>query len=81
MATLAKTMFSGGDVFDIKAIASGLFVAGIASLTTSGKKLSSEWNGSKSNYYLDVRKDLVSKDESTIIIDRMTNRLNEYVND
>ncbi len=81
VATMAKNIFSGGNIFEIATLAEGLFVAGVASLSTAGNKLTSVWNGNKSNYYLDVSKDLVSKDKSTITIHNMANRLNEFVND
>jgi len=81
LATMAKSMFKSGDVFTMETLGSGLFVAGIAALSTSSKKISSIWNGNKSNYYLDVRKDLTSPDGSSIMIKDMTKYLDQYIND
>ncbi len=81
LTTMAANVFNSNDVFNIESITSGVFVAGVASLLTSGKKISSIWNGNKSNYYLDIRKDLDSKDNSTISITNMSRFINEYVND
>jgi len=56
LATMIKTLFSSGDVYDFETIMSGLFISGIASISRSGIKVSKLWNGNKSNYYLILKK-------------------------
>jgi len=80
--SLIGSVFSSkDDVFGLAEIFKGALIAGIASVANSGKEARISWDSRRSNYYLDLRKDLVSKESSKIRIWNINYLLNEYVND
>jgi hypothetical protein len=81
-ASLIGSVFtSKDDVFGLVELFKGTLIAGVASVANAGKETRNSWDSKKSNYYLDLRKDLVSKENSEIRIWDMNYKLNEYVND
>lgn len=56
-------------------------IASVASVIDAGKEVRKSWKSKKSNYYLDLRKDLTSMENSKIKIQNIHRRLDEYVND
>ncbi len=81
-ASLIGSAFSGkDDLFSAVQFANCAIISSVASVMDAGKEVRKSWSSKKSNYYLDLRKELTSMETSQIRIQNMTNRLDEYVND
>jgi hypothetical protein len=62
-------------------ISKGIFLGGIASLGNAAKDVRNRWTSSRSNYYLELKKQLTSDHNAEIRITNMNNRLEEFIND
>lgn len=62
-------------------ISKGIFLGGVASLGNAGKDIRKRWTSSRSNYYLELKKQLTSDQNAKIRITSMTTRLEEFIND
>lgn len=71
----------GNDAYDLTELSKGLLLTGVATIASIGKELRTKWTAKKSNYYLEIGRQLSSNKPSTIRVQNMTNRLNEFVND
>jgi hypothetical protein len=71
----------GNDTYDLIELSKGLLLTGVATIASVGKELRKKWTAKKSNYYLEIGRQLTSKDPSKITVQNITSRLNEYVND
>ena len=80
-ATSTIASLHGKGVYDLTELSKGLFLTGVATIATTGKELRKRWTAKKSNYYLEIGKYLNSKENSTIRLQNMATRLNEFVND
>lgn len=60
-------------------VSKGIFLGCVASLGNAGKDIRKRWNSSRSNYYLELKKQLTSKEN--VKITSMTRRLEEFIND
>lgn len=56
-------------------------IASVASVIDAGRQVRTSWKSKKSNYYLDLRKELTSMENSQIKIKNINYRLDEYIND
>lgn len=74
-------MFTSGDQFDIiAAVTKGLLISGVATMADARRTVQ-RWDSRKSNYYLDIRKNLTSDENSKITYRNMHRMLDEYIND
>lgn len=80
-ATSTIASLHGKGVYDLTELSKGLFLTGVATIASTGKELRKRWTAKKSNYYLEIGKYLNSKENSTIRLQNMATRLNEFVND
>lgn len=62
-------------------ISNGIFLGGVASLGNAAKDIRNRWTSSRSNYYLELKKQLTSDRNAEIRITNMNNRLEEFIND
>jgi hypothetical protein len=78
---MIASMFTSGDQFDITALVTkGLLISGVATMADARRTVQ-RWDSRKSNYYLDVRKNLTSEENSKITYKNMHRNLEEYIND
>lgn len=82
-ASLIGSVFNNNDDMFINAMqfANCAMISSVASVMDAGKEVRKSWKSKKSNYYLDLRKELTSMENSQIRIQNMHRRLDEYVND
>lgn len=80
-ATTTIASMHGKGAYDLTELSKGLLLSGVATIASVGKELRKKWTAKKSNYYLEIGRQLTSKDSSTIKVQNITSRLNEYVND
>lgn len=82
-SSLLGSIFSKTDLFGntVMQFANCAAIASVASVMDAGRQVRRSWKSKKSNYYLDLRKELTSPDRSQIRYMNMTRRLDEYVND
>ena len=69
------------DFYSFNKICQGASIAGVASIVQAGRETRREWKSSTSNYYIDLLKDLDSKDPVNLKYRNVRGRLNEFVND
>lgn len=77
---IASTFLSSNESSMIKTLSKGLLLASVASMVDARKTVQ-RWDSRKSNYYLDIRKNLTSEENSKITYINMHRMLDEYVND
>ena len=82
-ASLIGSIYSTKDeMFSIMIeVGKGIVLGGIASFGNAGKDIRKRWTSNRSNYYLALRKQLTSGDNSSIKITDMNRRLEEFIND
>lgn len=80
-ATNTIASLHGKDMYDLTELSKGLLLSGVATISSIGKELRKKWTSKKSNYYLEISKHLTSKEPSTIQVQNIMRRFNEYVND
>jgi hypothetical protein len=81
-ASLVGNLFTTrDDLFGLVTFASGATMASIATLMDSGKEVRKNWKSKRSNYYLDIRKDLTANEGGPIRFHNIQGRLDEFVND
>lgn len=80
-ATSTIASLHGKGTYDLTELSKGLFLSGVATISSIGKELRKNWKAKRSNYYLEIAKYLDSKEQSNIRIQNITRRLNEFVND
>lgn len=80
-ATSTIASLYGNGAYDLTELSKGLLLSGVATITSMGKELRKKWTSKKSNYYLEISKQLTSNKTSTIQIQNISKRLNEFVND
>jgi hypothetical protein len=80
-ATTTIASLHGKAAYDLTELSKGLLLSGVATITSVGNELRKKWTAKKSNYYLQIGKQLTSKDPSTIRVQNIKSRLNEFVND
>jgi Sec-independent protein translocase protein TatA len=81
-ASIVGSVFtSKDDVFGIAEIAKGIILGGVASFANAGKDIRKKWTSKKSNYYLEVRKELTSTENSKIRVYDVSKLLDEFIND
>jgi len=78
-ATIASLYGTG--TYDLTELSKGLFFTGVATIASLGKELRKKWTSKRSNYYLEIGRQLTSKDSSSIQVQNITSRFNEFVND
>ncbi|MFK7979506.1 MAG: hypothetical protein AB8G86_05965 [Saprospiraceae bacterium] len=69
------------NLYDPVRIGTSLMLAGMASISDSGKAIRSQWNSKKSNYYLRIQNELDSEEKSIITVPNMMGKMNQYIND
>lgn len=79
--TSTLTSLYGSNPYDLTELSKGLLLAGVATFSNLGKEIRKNWNSKKSNYYLEINRHLDSAEKSSIQIQNITSRFNEYVND
>jgi len=62
-------------------ISKGIFLGCVASLGNAAKDVRNRWTSSRSNYYLELKKHLTSKENVQIRITNMNDRMEEFMND
>lgn len=62
-------------------ISKGILLGSVASLGNAGKEVRKRWSSSRSNYYLELKKHLLSTENATIQIANINRRLDEFIND
>tara|TARA_R110002050_G_scaffold215721_1_gene351828 strand:- start:203 stop:1288 length:1086 start_codon:yes stop_codon:yes gene_type:complete len=78
---MIASMFTSGDQFDIiAAVSKSLLISGVATMADARRTVQ-KWDSKKSNYYLDIRKNLTSEENAQITYKNMHRMLDEYVND
>lgn len=78
---IIASFFTSGDQFDITAsISKSLLIAGVATMADARRTVQ-KWDSKKSNYYLDIRKNLTAEENSKITYKNIHRILDEYVND
>lgn len=80
-ANMTIASLHGKGAYDLTELSKGLLLTGVATIASVGKELRKKWTAKKSNYYLEIGRQLTSKDPSTIRVQNITNGLNEFVND
>lgn len=80
-ATSSIASLHGKGTNDLTELSNGLLLTGVATIASVGKDLRKKWTAKKSNYYLEIVRQLTSKEPSTIRVQDITRRLNEFVND
>ena len=78
-STIASLHSKG--TYDLTELSKGLMLTGVATITSIGKELRKKWTSKKSNYYLEISRQLTSKEPSKIRVQNISHRLNEFVND
>jgi hypothetical protein len=79
---IMKTIVSDSkSVFDISALATNVFIGGVAGFASAGGAVRKEWSAKRANYFLEVKKHLISTDNSTLKLTNFSRRLDEYIND
>jgi hypothetical protein len=71
---------SPDDILEIIEIAKGLLVGGVATMFDARRTVLN-WDKRKSNYYLDVRKNLTSEKDANITYRRIDRYIEEFIND
>ncbi len=80
-ATSTIASLHGKGAYDLTELFKGLLLSGVATIASVGKELRKKWTSKKSNYYLEIGRQMTTKDPSTIRVQNITSRLNEFVND
>lgn len=71
----------GNGAYDLAEFSKGLLLSGVATIASCGKDLRKKWTSKKSNYYLEIGRQLTSTENAKISVQNITNRLNEFIND
>lgn len=81
-ASIVGSLFaSKDDIFGIAEIAQGIILGGVAAFANSGKEIRNNWTSKKSNYLLEVRKELTATENAKIRPYNVSKLLNEFIND
>ena len=77
---IGSVFTSSNDILDLVEIFKGFLIAGVATMVDAGRNVKN-WDSKKSNYYLDIRKNLDSKENAKITYRNMNYLMEEYIND
>lgn len=80
-ATSIIASFQGRSAYDLTELSKDLLITSVATIASTGMKLRHEWVAKRSNYYLEIGKQLTSKEPSVIMVQNISSRLNEFIND
>ena len=82
-ASILGSVFSSkSELFEVAyEIAKGITVGTVASITATGREVRKRWSSKKSNYYLELKKELTSSENARIKISNFSRRLDEFIND
>jgi hypothetical protein len=78
-STIASLHSKGA--YDLTELSKGIMLTGVATISSIGRELRKKWTSKKSNYYLEINRQLTSTEPSRIRVQNISHRLDEFVND